>query len=503
MAVAGIFAAVRDSPHGRPGATAMVSDARTWSRDELLAAAEQFAQRLVSTRSRPRLVLSEVSDPAATAVVALGCDLAGITVVHQDPELSQRAGASRAHLASDLVLHDGATRPPGLQDISWSEALPLWGEQRDGGPAANPRCAAPEGGADRPRQRPVTPGSQIFLTSGSTGPPTGVVRTADSVLADARRVGEFLCYGHDAPVVSAAPQFHAYGFNYGLIAPLLLGAAVVCCPSRSLPSRLARTVAETGARTMIALPFHYGLLSGADERERKGGSGDSSGSPAGFAGLRQAVSAGAPPASGTAAGINARFGFAFYNCYGSSEAGAVTLTRLHGDESPTDIGTPLPGVEARIEEGELLLRSSSLAVGRTAFESATMTPLAGPDGWYRTGDLAARTEPPHDGFRLMGRIGSLINVAGKKVSPSEVEDVLAAHPAVSDVQVVGVADAARGQVPVAHVVLRHATPVAELVGWCRQRMAPHQVPRSIHPVTELRRSAMGKRTADSLHDGPL
>jgi long-chain acyl-CoA synthetase len=344
------------------------------------------------------------------------------------------------------------------------------------------------------------PGSQIFLTSGSTGIPTGVVRTAASVLADARRVGEFLGYGPGRPVVSAAPLFHAYGFNYGLIAPLLFGAVVRCCPSRSVPSQLARAVAETGARTLIALPLHYGLLSGPDDGGRRGnGSSAPLADPAGLPGLRQAVSAGAPLAAGTATGITRRFGFAFCNCYGSSEAGAATLTRLAGDDSD-DVSIPLPGVETRVEEGELLLRSSSLAAGRTTSDGATMTPLAGEDGWYRTGDLAEHAGTTPGGFRLLGRLGSLINVAGKKVSPAEVERVLAAHPAVAEVQVVAAADAARGQVPIARVVLRGSTPTAELIGWCRDRMPPHHVPRSIRPVAELPRSATGKPVADSARD---
>ncbi|TDC79221.1 class I adenylate-forming enzyme family protein [Streptomyces hainanensis] len=504
MGVESVFAAVRDSTARWPEATALISPDRAWSRGDLLAAAERFAERLAAGRSHPRRVVAELTDPAATAVVTLGCDLAGISVVHRDPDLARpMADTSRAHGASDLLFHDGGTRPPGPRDVLWSEALTLWGGPPEGDPPADRvRPAAPAGRTGPPATAAVPPGSQIFLTSGSTGTPTGVVRTAVSVLADARRVGEFLGYGPDRPVVSAAPLFHAYGFNYGLIAPLLFGAVVRCCPSRSVPSQLARAVAETGAHTLIALPLHYGLLSVPDEGGRRGnGSGAPSAGPAGLAGLRQAVSAGAPLAAGTAARITRRFGFRFYDCYGSSEVGAVSLTRLVGDESADDVAIPLPGVDTRVEEGELLLRSSSLAAGRTTFDGATMTPLAGDDGWYRTGDLAGLAGDTPGGFRLMGRLGSLINVAGKKVSPAEVERVLAAHPAVAEVQVVGAADAARGQVPVARVVLRDSTPTAELIGWCRDRLTPHQVPRGIHLVAELPRSAAGKPVADPARDG--
>ncbi|MFD0346482.1 AMP-binding protein [Kitasatospora aburaviensis] len=106
--------------------------------------------------------------------------------------------------------------------------------------ARNRRCGSPERAARAARRCPGR--AHVFLTSGSTGTPTGVVRTAAAVLADARRVGTFLGYRPDAPVTVAAPLFHAYGFNYGLIAPLALGAPrgsnrrARCRPSWRTPS---------------------------------------------------------------------------------------------------------------------------------------------------------------------------------------------------------------------------------------------------------------------------
>lgn len=100
----------------------------------------------------------------------------------------------------------------------------------------------------------------MFFTSGSTGVPTAVVRSSAAVLADARRVADFLGYRPDAAVVCAAPTFHAYGFNYGLLGPLVSGAPVRLLPSRCLPSACAAAVRAVDARTLIALPAHYGLL---------------------------------------------------------------------------------------------------------------------------------------------------------------------------------------------------------------------------------------------------
>lgn len=471
MSPTSIFDAVRDNGEP-PEAVAVVADGVAWSYGTLLRAARGFAARLDRWRMPYAPVVADVTDPVASAVITLGCDLAGVPVVHQDPDSPHPRRGHR--------VHDGRRSAPAVAD-SPCGVPGLW--LSDAEPAALPA--------------EVPPGSQIFLTSGSTGPPVAVVRTAEAILADACRVASRLGYAPGASVVSAAPPFHAYGFNYGLVAPLITGTLVRQCPARSLPSQLARAVAEHQARTLIALPFHYRLMAGDQQPARQGAKVD-------FGGLRQAVSAGAPLAPDVAARIAERRAFTLYNCYGSSEAGAVTLLPMTGQEAPGEIGEPLPGVTASIAlppgatrsprpdpdtPGELLLRTGSLAVGRIGRSGFEV--LTDQDGWYHTGDLAVWT-PTRRAIRLTGRVGAVINVAGEKVNPSEVEGILAEHPAVVEAQVLAAADAARGQVPVARLVLREPVPTEQLTVWCRDRMAPHQVPRQIEVVRALPRSATGK-----------
>ena len=93
--------------------------------------------------------------------------------------------------------------------------------------------------------------------------PVGVVRSSDAVLNDANRVADHLGYSPDSPVLAAAPLFHAYGFNYGLIGPLVTGTTTRYCSARSVPSQLGRLARAHGVRTLIALPFHYTLLADA------------------------------------------------------------------------------------------------------------------------------------------------------------------------------------------------------------------------------------------------
>jgi acyl-coenzyme A synthetase/AMP-(fatty) acid ligase len=468
-----LYDAVRGGA-ARREAPALLAEGRTWTYGFLLDAAAELAAQLTRRPDPEEPVVAEVSDPVAAAVTTIGCDLAGIPVIHKDPASPDRMAG--------WVLHDSRASTPGPDEIPCLGGR-MW--LRAGGRSELP--------ADLPA------GSQVFLTSGSTGTPTAVVRTADAVLADGNRVAAFLGYAPDAPVVAAAPLFHVYGFAYGLVGPLLTGAPVHWCPPRSVPSQLARAVKDSGARTLIALPAHYGLIAGVP------GLADPAWD-AMFGTVRSAVSAGARLAPGVAATVAGRFAFGLHNCYGSSEAGAVTLTRVTGQEGDDWIGPPLPGVMARIERlddssdvGELLLRTSSLAAERLG--SRGREPLARPDGWYSTGDLALMG-PPSEGIRLAGRASSVINVAGEKVSPGEVERVLAAHPQVVDVQVIGAPDPVREQVPVARVVVADAAVLPQLIVWCRDRLAPHQVPRRFDLVDHIPRSATGKPLAGAVPTDP-
>ncbi|MFJ2095253.1 class I adenylate-forming enzyme family protein [Streptomyces sp. NPDC087901] len=461
MTLRSLYDAVRDGA-GHSKDIALRTGQRDWTFRALLAAAEAFAVRLAPHTEPGDRVSLQVTDPVAAAVATLGCDLVRVCLLHRDP--------TAPNALPGRVLHDGLVHAPRDGEAQVLGTPGLW--LRSGGPLEDTPVRLPHG-------------AHVFFTSGSTGAPVGVVRSVRSILADAFRVARFLGYGPDHPVVSAAPLFHAYGFNYGLIGPLLAGAPLRCAPARSVPSQLDRVVSEAGAHTLIALPAHYGLLSATPNQDAHRG----------LNGLKSAVSAGAPLGVGTTSDVVRRHRIALYNCYGSSEAGAVTLARLEGDEDTGYIGAPLPGVSARVDEsrnacttGELMLRSTSLAEGRLTADS--MMPLTDEDGWYRTGDLARLRQP--QGIDLVGRMSAAINVAGEKVSPSEVERVLTKHPHVLDAVVTAAPDGARGQVPVARVVLRMPTPVDELLSWCRTRLSPHAVPRQVEPVAEILRSPTGK-----------
>lgn len=460
----GLFQALRELARGgdRPAVT---SGAGELSRQALLDAAERLAPLLATLGESGNLISCQVAEPAATAVVALAADLAAVSVAHLDP-------AAPGEVPGPVV-QDTRTYRPAPQTVRFPAG-------RENVPALFLR------GADQPADLvDVPPRCQIFYTSGSTGTPIGVVRTARAVLADCARIADFLGYEDGRPVLSVAPAFHSYGFTYGLFAPLLHGAPTVHRPVRSLPSQLAGSARQVLPATLVGLPFVFELMV-----RTKG--------PIDLPGVRHAVSSAAPLSPETAAAVARAASFVLYNAYGSSETGAVSLAGISPDPAratpPGVVGAPLPGIGARLDGadqaggGELLLHTDALADGYLGPNG--LLPLPAPGGWYRTGDLADLSGGT---IRLLGRVSDIINVAGEKVHPGQIEEVVREHPAVVEAQVFAAPDPVRGQVPVLRVVCRAELSEEELLRWLRPKLAPHQLPRRVEFVAELPRSATGKR----------
>jgi O-succinylbenzoic acid--CoA ligase len=149
-------------------------------------------------------------------------------------------------------------------------------------------------------------------------------------------------------------------------------------------------------------------------------------------------------------------------------------------------GRALRGAEVRVgADGEVLVRGEMVARAELSA-----------DGWLHTGDRGRLDAAGL--LHLEGRIKDLIVTGGEKVVPTLVEGALCAHPAVADAGVVGLADPDWGEAVTAFVVLRDPVDPEELRAWCRARLAPHEVPKSVVSVDELPRNAAGKLLRDRL-----
>lgn len=320
----------------------------------------------------------------------------------------------------------------------------------------------------------------LAYSSGTTLQPKGAVHTEETLGLVADGFAKRYRLGPTDIILVAAPTGHAVGFVYGVELALRAGCAMVLLPTWD-PVSCAELITRYGC-TFVAAPTPF-LLDLVELAEREG--------PLRFASLRIFLCGGASVPTSllerARAALPATDATAYY---GSSECGGVTTCPPEapvGKKLTTD-GLPLPGMEVRVNEGELLVRGAQLARG---YWGEREQDRFRPDGWFATGDEATLDA---DGYiRIVGRLDDRIVRGGVNISPVEVEQVLSAHSAIHDVAVVGAPDPRLGE-RVAAVVVGDVPPtLADLREHCRVAgLAKLKWPELVVPVAELPRSPSGK-----------
>jgi malonyl-CoA/methylmalonyl-CoA synthetase len=203
--------------------------------------------------------------------------------------------------------------------------------------------------------------------------------------------------------------------------------------------------------------------------------------------MRLFVSGSAPLPAHVFERFHELFGHAIMERYGMTETFMNLSNPYVGERRPGTVGFPLPGVSVRIEAGELLVRGPNVFSGYWGRPEATRAAFT-EDGFFRTGDLAARAE---DGYvTLLGRMSDLIISGGFNIYPREIEELLVEQEGVREAAVIGAADEVRGEVPVAFFV--GEADAEELERACRQQLASFKVPRRFVRVEAIPRTALGK-----------
>jgi malonyl-CoA/methylmalonyl-CoA synthetase len=334
-----------------------------------------------------------------------------------------------------------------------------------------------------------TPAALIY-TSGTTGPAKGAVITHGNLAANARNLVASWHITAEDRFLLALPLFHAHGLGNGVHCWLLTG-----CRTRLLErfDRLsaAQTFLDFRPTLFFGVPTMYVRMLEIDELvAREIGNR-----------LRLCVSGSAPLPAQVLEDFDARFGHCILERYGMTETLMTLSNPYNGERRPGTVGKPLPGVDARILDehgadvadgvtGELHVKSPTLFAGYWNRPDATKAAFR--DGWFATGDLAVRSADGY--YTLCGRRSDLIIAGGFNIYPREIEELLAEHPAVAEVAVVGSPDPVKGEVPVAYVVPRPdaGQDSSALVAWCRDRLASFKVPREVRFIDALPRNAMGK-----------
>ena len=344
----------------------------------------------------------------------------------------------------------------------------------------------------------------LTYTSGTTGVPKGAMNTHGNMVFNAQTYRDWIGLTPDDVVLGVAPLFHITGL-VGHIAVALLVPCPLVLAHRFHPEVMIETIREhqptftVGAITVfIALTNVEGV--GKDD----------------FASFRSLYSGGAPIAPAVTDQFRARTGLYIHNIYGLTETNSPSHAVPFGVDAPVDpnsgalsVGVPVFDTVVRIlgedgeevppgEIGEIATSGPQVVPGYWNKPEATATSL--PGGELRTGDVGFMDE--QGWFYLVDRKKDMINAAGYKVWPREVEDVLYGHPAVREAAVVGVPDEYRGETVKAFVSLKpgQTATEAELIEFCKETMAAYKYPRSVEFVDELPKTTTGKILRRELRD---
>lgn len=322
-------------------------------------------------------------------------------------------------------------------------------------------------------ERPEVPADArlVKLTSGSTGMPKGVVTSERNLLADCTNICATMDIRPDDINLGAIPFSHSYGFA-NLVLPLIAQGTPVVFSNDYLPQALVDHANDHRCTVAPLIPMVFEHLATAAHGE--------------FATVRTFLSAGAPLPASTSKKFRERFGLDVHSFYGCSECGGITYDRRGAAVERGTVGAAMEGVTLTIADKRLRVRSDSVALG-ALIDAKTFTPFA--DGTFTTDDLIELRDGE---VVLTGRAGDLINTAGKKVNPREVEAVILQIEGVREAKVYGAPAGARGEVVAAAVV---ATPnvTREMVReFCRARLSLHKVPRIVKLIDEMPVDERGK-----------
>lgn len=329
----------------------------------------------------------------------------------------------------------------------------------------------------------------ILHTSGSTGRPKRVPLKHSNLSVSAQNIARSYALTPDDVSLCVMPLFHVHGLLASTLATLASGGTVVV-PGKFNPLSFWRVAKDTGATWYSAVPTIHQLLVARKGSER----------PAGTERLRFIRSCSASLAPQLMEEMEAAFGAPVLEAYGMTEA-AHQMASNPLPPAARKGGSVGRGADVEIsimdaegnhqpvgERGEVVIKGPNVISGYENNPEANATSFV--DGWFRTGDQGFIDA---DGYlTLVGRLKELINRGGEKISPREIDEVLLMHPAVAEAVCFGVAHPMWGEEVAAVVVVGQPVTEAELLAFCRERLAEFKRPKQIHLTETIPRTATGK-----------
>lgn len=336
----------------------------------------------------------------------------------------------------------------------------------------------------------------IQYTSGTTGFPKGAMLTHRNLLLNVYYVGQRLGFSEQDRLCIPVPFYHCFGCVLGTLLCAVYGSAMVI-PAESFDALATlqtvaseRCTALYGVPTMFIAELHHPRFAEFD-----------------LSSLRTGIMAGSPCPIEVMRAVVDRMGAREMTIgYGLTENSPIITQTSVNDDLEHRVGTvgrPLPGMEVRIvapgsveplpvgTPGELIVRGPCVMKGYYHKAKETAEAIT-PDGWLRTGDLAVETADGY--YRITGRIKDMIIRGGENIYPREIEEFLYTHPAIADVQVVGLPDEKYGEEVSAWVRLKPGQSLTEeqLREFCKGKIAHYKVPRYVVFVEEYPTTVTGK-----------
>jgi acyl-CoA synthetase (AMP-forming)/AMP-acid ligase II len=334
----------------------------------------------------------------------------------------------------------------------------------------------------------------ILFTSGTTGLPKGAMLLHAASIRAYNSWSDVVGLREGDRYLIVNPFFHAFGLKAGLLAALLKGATIVPHPVFDVPSVMRRIVEEKitmlpGPPAIFQTILNHPDLDSFD-----------------LSSLRLSVTGAAAIPTEMIIAMRERLGFEnVVTGYGLTEAHGIATMCRHDDDPETiakTSGRAIPDVEVRLVDddgnevatgspGEVVVRGYNVMKGYLDNPSATKETIDA-DGWLHTGDIAVADA--NGNIAITDRKKDMFIVGGFNAYPAEIENIMSAHPDISQVAIVGVPDPRLGEVGMAFVIPTTGATIDtnEVLAWCREHMANYKVPRYIEIVASLPMNASNK-----------
>jgi acyl-CoA synthetase (AMP-forming)/AMP-acid ligase II len=338
--------------------------------------------------------------------------------------------------------------------------------------------------ADRDDPPQYGPSVVLKLTSGSTNLPKAAIAAERHLVNDGRHIIEAMGIEPADINFTCIPLSHSYAIG-NVVMPLLWQGTRVALRQSFNPAQFARDVADSGATVFPGVPFMFERIRSLEGMERLPAS------------LRLLITAGARMDAGTVAWFERHLHRKVHSFYGSSETGGIAYDDSEDVCDPLHVGRAMPETAITIRQpergesaGRIFVEGNAVASGYASADEADAV-SAFSDGGFLTGDLGCLDGTGR--LVLTGRASALVNVAGRKVDPAEVERRLRELPGIADARVLGMACDTRGQQVVAFLVRTDAalTPLA-IRQRCAETLSTHKIPRRFVFVDRFPVDARGK-----------